>query len=116
MAFIRGQRLFEGRIYSRAAFIQINTVIQQLGKAYVVLFSKVDKRPQTFELVKNAIADRTISFWLIPYDIGILMTFRRNNNSYRSPHRTDLSFLDVMRIPSVICERSSSHTRSSIIS
>ena len=80
------RRLFEGYVYSRAAFIRINTIIRQLGKAYIVLFSKVDKRPQTFELVKNVIADKettcepkrnlpTISFWLILYDIGILMTF-----------------------------------------
>ena len=114
------RRLFEGYVYSRAAFIRINTIIRQLGKAYLVLFSKVDKRPQTFELVKNVIADKettcepkrnlpTISFWLILYDTGILMTFPRNNNSYRSPHRTDLNFLDIMRIPSVIYGRSSSH-------
>ena len=60
--------------YSRAAFIRINTIIRQLEKAYVVLFSKVYKRPQTFELVKNVITDKettyepkrnlpTISFW-----------------------------------------------------
>ena len=51
----------------------------------------------------------TISFCLIPFDIGILMTFQRNSNSYRCPSRTDLVCLDMMRIPSVIFGRSSSH-------
>ena len=41
----------------------------------------------------------TISFCLIPFDIGILMTFQRSSNLYRSPYRTDSSCLDIMRIP-----------------
>ena len=32
-----------------------------------------------------------------------------NSNSCRSPYRSDLSCLDIMRIPWVICGRSSSH-------
>ena len=51
----------------------------------------------------------TISFCLIPCDIGILVTFQRNSNSYLSPYGTVLSCLDTLRIPSVICRRSSSH-------
>ena len=46
----------------------------------------------------------TISFCLIPCDIGILMTFQGNSN-----YGTVLSCLDTLRIPSVICRRSSSH-------
>ena len=72
------------------------------------------------EYVKNVIADKettsepernlpTISFCLIPYDMGILMTFQRSSNSYLFPYGTDLSWLDTIRIPSVICGRSSSH-------
>ena len=72
------------------------------------------------EYVKNVIADKettcepernlpTISFCLIPYDMGILMTFQRSSNSYLFPYGTDLSCLDIIRIPQVICGRSSSH-------
>ena len=72
------------------------------------------------EYVKNVIADKettcepernlpTISFCLIPYDMGILMTFQRSSNSYLFPYGTDLSWLDIIRIPPVICGRSSSH-------
>ena len=72
------------------------------------------------EYVKNVIADKettsepeinlpTISFCLIPYDMGILMTFQRSSNSYLFPYGTDLSWLDIIRIPQVICGRSSSH-------
>ena len=72
-----------------------------------------------FEQVKNVMANKettcgpkrtlpTISFSLIPHDVGILMTFQQNSNSYRSPYGTDSSCLDVMSIPSVICGRSSS--------
>ena len=70
--------------------------------------------------MKNLIADKettcepkrnlpTISFCLTQYDIRILMSFQRNSNSYLSPHGTDLSYIDIIRIPSVICGRSSSH-------
>ena len=48
----------------------------------------------------------TISFCLIPCDIE--MNFQRNSNSYRSPSRTDLSCLDIMRILSVLFGRSGS--------
>ena len=75
---------------------------------------------QMLEYVKNMIADKettcepernlpTISFCLIPFDIGILMTFQRSSNSYLFPHGTDLSWLYIIRIPPVICGRSSSH-------
>ena len=37
------------------------------------------------------------------------MKLQRNSNSYRSPYRTDFSYLDIMRIPSVNCGRGSSH-------
>ena len=40
----------------------------------------------------------TISLSLVPYDIGILMTFQRNSNSCRFPSRTDLDCLDMMII------------------
>ena len=67
-----------------------------------------------FHLVKNVIADKeitcqpkrtlpTIPFCLILYNVGILMTFQRNSNSYHSPYRIDLSCLDIMKILSVIC-------------
>ena len=73
-----------------------------------------------FELVKNVITNKEttckpkrtqpkISFCSIPHDVGILRTFQPNSNSTRSPYRTDLSCLDIMRIPWVICGRSSSH-------
>ena len=72
------------------------------------------------EYVKNVMADKettcepernlsTISFCLIPYDMGILMAFQRSSNSYLFPYGTDLSWLDIIRIPPVICGRSSSH-------
>ena len=51
----------------------------------------------------------TMWFFLAPYDIGILLAFQRNSNSYRSSSRTGLSCLDIMRIPSVICGQSSSY-------
>ena len=49
----------------------------------------------------------TISFFLIPYDIGILLAFQRIRNSCRSSSRTGLSCWDIMRIPSVNCGQSS---------
>ena len=72
------------------------------------------------EYVKNVMADKettcepernlsTISFCLIPFDMGILMTFQRSSNSYLFPYGTDLNWLDIIRIPRVICGRSSSH-------
>ena len=60
--------------------------------------------------MRNVIADKetcykptrtlpTIWFCLVPYDIGILMTFQRSSNSYRSPYRTDLScYFNDLRI------------------
>ena len=41
--------------------------------------------------------------------MGILMTFQLSSNSYLFPYGTDLSWLDTIRIPPVICGRSSSH-------
>ena len=49
----------------------------------------------------------TILFFLIPYDIRILLAFQRNRNSCRSSSRTGLSCWDIMRIPSVNCGQSS---------
>ena len=76
-----------------------------------------------FELVKNVITNKEtickpkrtrpkISFCSIPREFGILILSTQqqfNSNSTRSPYRTDLSCLDIMRIPWVICGWSSSH-------
>ena len=71
-----------------------------------------------FDQIKNVIVDKettykpkrtrpTISSFSILYDIGILMTFQPNINLYHSPYRTDLSCLDIMRNPWVVCGHSS---------
>ena len=61
-----------------------------------------------FEQVKNVMANKettcgpkrtlpTISFSLIPHDVGILMTFQQNSNSYRSPYGTDSNPVSYLR-------------------